>query len=94
VAIPHPRSPLEDAYEKAAITTFFLTEPVDYGAVDDRPVFVMFLILSPDVKTHLHLLSRLAFCLRNDAFVTFLKSKPDPGKLLEKVEEFENHLEN
>jgi len=93
VAIPHPRTPLANAFETAAITTCFLKEPVDFGAVDDRPVFVMFLILSPDVKIHLNLLSRLAYCLRNDAFVSFLKSTPDAKQVLEKIAEFEIQLD-
>jgi len=94
VAIPHPRSPIADALETAAIATCFLKKPVDFGAIDDRPVFVMFLILSPDVKIHLHLLSRLAFCLRNDAFVSFLKNTPEPAQVLEKIAEFEAQLDH
>lgn len=93
VAIPHPRSPVADALEMPVIATCFLKKPVDFDAVDDRPVFVMFIILSPDVKIHLHLLSRLAYCLRNDAFVDFLKSTPEPTQVIEKITEFENQLD-
>ena len=94
VAIPHPRSPIDGAFETAAITTCFLQNPIDFDAIDDQPVFAMFLILSPDVKIHLHLLSRLAFCLRNDAFVTFLKNTPEPQHVLEKISEFEAQLDH
>jgi PTS system nitrogen regulatory IIA component len=93
VAIPHPRKPLAGVIDRAAITTCFLKDPVDFGAIDDRPVFVMFLILCPDVKIHLQMLSRLAFCLRNDAFVAFLKSTPEQEQLLEKVAECEAQLD-
>ena len=93
VAIPHPRTPLTEALETPAIVTCFLKKPIGFGAIDDRPVFAMFLILCPDVKIHLHLLSRLAYCLRSDAFVAFLEKAPEPEKLQAKIAEFEAQLD-
>lgn len=93
VAIPHPRTPIMDETDSARITTCFLEHPVDFGAVDDRPVFVLFLLMSPTVKMHLHLLSRLAFCVRNDEFVNFLRRLPDPEDLFLKIADFEKALE-
>ena len=93
VATPHPRTPISEAIDKAAITTCFLKKPVEFGAVDDRPVFVMFLILSPNVKVHLHLLSQLAYCLRSDPFADFLKAQPESKELFAKIAEFEAQLE-
>jgi len=77
IAVPHPRTPLSEGIEQSAIVTCFLEKPVDFRAVDDRPVFVMFILLSTSTKTHLHLLSRLSFCLRDKAFVAFLKTSPN-----------------
>lgn len=93
VAIPHPRSPLSHRFSKPSITTCFLEQPVDFGAVDDRNVFVLFILLSPHVKIHLHLLSRIAFFLRDDRFIAFLESHPGEEALLERIEEFEKHLD-
>lgn len=89
IAIPHPRTPLDESMEEPVIVTCFLKNPVDYRAVDSFPVFVLFILLSPSIKTHLHLLSRLAFCVRDASFVEFLKRVPDQEKLLEKVENLE-----
>ncbi len=94
VAIPHPRQPLAGCPESPVIATCFLKKPVDFKAVDDRPVFVMFILLSPTVKQHLHLLSRLSYCLRDAAFIDFLKTGPDLPSLLEKVSGFETRLES
>lgn len=93
VAIPHPRSPLPHRFSKPSMTTCFLKEPVDFGAVDDTKVFVLFILLSPTVKIHLHLLSRMAFCLRDDRFIAFLESRPGEEALFERIEAFENHLD-
>ena len=92
IAIPHPRTPLDETMEEPVIITCFLEHPVDFRAVDGLPVFVMFILLSQSVKVHLHLLSRLAFCVRDASFVDFLKQVPDHEKLLEKVENLENVL--
>jgi len=91
VALPHPRTPM-DACVTPSITTFFLKRPMDFSAVDDLPVRVLFLILSPDVGVHLQLLSKISFCVREPAFLRFLESAPSEAALLEKVAEFESRL--
>jgi PTS system nitrogen regulatory IIA component len=50
------------------ITLCFLEKPVDFAAMDGKPVNTLFTIVSPTVRTHLHLLSTLAFALREDGF--------------------------
>lgn len=93
VAIPHPRTPLSNAVENPLITTCFLEKPVNFGAVDDKPVFVLFILLSQSVKVHLHLLSRLAFCMRDDAFVESLRQCPASDVLFAKIADFEEKLD-
>lgn len=92
VAIPHPPDPLQDTLSNALISTCFLEKPIDFNAVDGKPVFVMFILLSPSTKTHLHLLSRLSFCIRDDAFVEFLKTSPDSAAFFLNIADFENRL--
>ena len=94
VAIPHPRTPILHTMTHPVITTCFLKTPIDYQAVDDRPVFVLFLLLSTSVKTHLNLLSRLAFCMRDEEFYQFLKSAPKESDLLERVAVFERRMDS
>ncbi|MDJ0784089.1 MAG: PTS sugar transporter subunit IIA [Desulfosarcinaceae bacterium] len=93
VAIPHPRIPLEKAVPCPTICTFFLKHAAPYQAIDDKPVFILFLLLSPSTSAHLHCLSRLAFCVRDDAFVSFLRSRPAPETLLARVAAFEEQLD-
>ena len=92
VAIPHPHNPLKDMISEALISTCFLENPVDFHAIDGKPVFVMFILSSPSTKTHLHLLSRLSFCIREDTFVEFLKTTPDSTAFFSYISEFENRL--
>ncbi len=92
VAIPHPREPLTDLISNALIATCFLETPIDFHAIDGRPVFVMFILLSPSTKTHLHLLSRLSYCIRENSFVEFLKTIPDSTRFFSKITDFENRF--
>lgn len=93
VAIPHPHDPVSDVLTNSVISTCFMEKPIDFNAVDGRPVFVMFILLSPSTKTHLHLLSRLSFCIRDNAFVKFLKTFPDSSAYFSKIADFEKRLD-
>ena len=68
IAIPHVRNPVILQVPKALITLCLLAEPIEFGAVDGKPVHSFFSMISPTVKTHLHLLSRLAFALSHAGF--------------------------
>lgn len=65
IAIPHPRSPGLLNLTRATVTLCFLEQPVDFKALDGRPVGVLLLILAPYLRAHLHLLSRLGFVLQD-----------------------------
>ncbi|MCD6261980.1 MAG: PTS sugar transporter subunit IIA [Deltaproteobacteria bacterium] len=92
IAVPHPRYPIEDIPAGGMITTCFLEKEIDFHAIDNQPVFVLFIILSPDTKTHLRILSRLSFCLKDNGFIQFLRQQPSPEALFEKVHNIEQKI--
>ena len=65
IAIPHVRNPIVLHVSKPTITLAFLSRPVDFGALDGKPVHVLFSIISPTNRSHLQLLSRLSFALHD-----------------------------
>ena len=93
VAVPHPRNPMGGKIQEPMIVTGFLKEPMEFDAIDDLPVFVIFLLLSPTVEVHLGLLSRLSYCLRNDGFIKSLETSRDKESLYGQVEVMEKSLE-
>jgi PTS system nitrogen regulatory IIA component len=93
VAIPHPRTPLSEMQDNAAIITCFLDKSVDFEAIDNKPVFILFILLSVSVKTHLHLLSRISFCVRNQPFIDFLKTTPVPDAFYARIADYEKELD-
>ena len=85
IAVPHPREPESLAIASASISACYLKQPVDFKALDGKPVTLLFVLLSPTVRTHLQLLSRLSYGLRNRSFVNFLHRTPEPDDLLKEV---------
>ena len=65
IAIPHPRTPLVLDLHEAVVVVAFLARPVDFGAIDGKPVRALFLLLSPTVQSHLQILAKLSFALHD-----------------------------
>lgn len=65
IAVPHPRNPMVLPGCDSLVALCFLEKPVDFGAIDARPVHCLFILLCATVRVHLHLLSRLAFILQD-----------------------------
>ncbi len=75
IAIPHPRSPGLLNIVRPTVTLYFLEQPVDFYALDGQPVEILLLIISPSLRAHLHLLSRVAFVLKDPAFREVLRAE-------------------
>jgi PTS system nitrogen regulatory IIA component len=93
VAIPHPRTPLGEIDIPASISVCFLKTPIDYKALDHQPVFVLFVMVCPSPKVHLQLLARLSYCLREEAFVDFLRGIPNQDVFYEKIKAFDSRFD-
>jgi PTS system nitrogen regulatory IIA component len=68
IAIPHARGSLVGYVSYPILSLSFLETPIDYGALDGKPVYALFMLISPNVRTHLRILARLSFCLRTPEF--------------------------
>jgi PTS system nitrogen regulatory IIA component len=68
IALPHVRNPIVLNVSQPMIAVCFLAQPIDFGALDGRPVHVLFSLISPTMRTHLQLLARLSFALHDAAF--------------------------
>lgn len=81
IAIPHAR-----VKGLAELLGFFvrLATPVDYDALDDAPVDLVFLLLAPDEANtaQLKALARIARLLRDPATTAALRREPETGRVL------------
>lgn len=82
IAIPHVRNPIVLHVPQPTVTLCFLDAPLDFGALDNQPVHTLFTLISPTVKAHLHLLSRLAFALRNPDFKALIVKQASREEIL------------
>ena len=92
IAIPHVRNPILLHVASPAITLCFLQSPIDFKAVDGRPVDILFTLISPTARTHLHLLAKLAYALRDGRFKAVLRQQATPAEILGTVRSIEDEL--
>lgn len=82
IALPHPRHPLVFHVPEPAVTLCFLEHPVDFGALDGKPVHALFLLLSASVRAHLRLLGLLSFALRQAGFLRAVRKQAGRNVIL------------
>ena len=93
IAIPHVRNPILLHVRRPLVTLGFLEAPVDFKALDGWPVHTLFAVVSPTVRAHLHLLSRLAFALRDPAFRTLVLLRAAGAEIADEARRVERELE-
>lgn len=94
IAIPHVRNPLVLNVHEPMITLCFLEKPINFFSLDGQPVFCLFTIVAPTVRTHLYLLSRLAFALRNPEFKNAVIHQYSRDIIMETVRRVESCFPN
>jgi PTS system nitrogen regulatory IIA component len=89
IAIPHVRSPIVSSGDAASITLCFLEKPLDFQAVDGKPVHTLFLICSPTIAGHLRLLAKLSLALLDPGFKAALSKRGASEEILAEARRIE-----
>ena len=89
IAIPHVRNPIVLHLSRPMVTLCFLERAIDFGAIDGQPVTTLFTLISPTVRAHLHLLSRLGFALRDPDFKNAVVHQAAREQILESLQRVE-----
>lgn len=92
LAIPHVRNPIVLHIPRPMITLCFLETPIDFAAIDGRPVHTLFTLISPTVRAHLSLLSRLAWGLREGPFKQAIARQGSRQELLDAAAAVESEI--
>ncbi|MCY2929494.1 MAG: PTS sugar transporter subunit IIA [Planctomycetota bacterium] len=82
IAIPHVRNPIVLHVTTPLIALCFLDHPIPFDAIDGQPVTTLFALISPTVRAHLHMLSRLNFVLLDREFRGALKRQASRDELM------------
>lgn len=92
IAIPHTRDFLLNSHFDM-VTVVFPKEPLEYGALDGKPVHTLFFLFASDDKRHLHLLAKLAHLSSQPDTLALLKSRPSKEELLEYIKSWESSIQ-
>ncbi len=82
IAIPHSRIPILKDNDEQRISICYLKEPVDMGAADKRKVFVMLVVLTSNMQTHMKVISKIAELLKNSEIRKALEAHVELEDLL------------
>jgi PTS system nitrogen regulatory IIA component len=86
IAIPHVRNPIVLHIARPFVTLGLLEHPIDFAAVDGKPVHAMFMVVSPLVPTHLRILAQLGFVLRDSQLRDLLRNRAPAAEILDRLE--------
>lgn len=86
IAIPHVRNPIVLHIARPFVTLGLLTHPIDFAAMDGKPVHSLFMVVSPIVPTHLRILAQLGFVLRDETLRELLRSRAPAQDILDRLE--------
>jgi len=86
VAVPHVR---HDAVKNVAAAVARSSRGIDFGSLDQQPVFLFFMVLSPDGKPqeYLKAMEKIFRQLQKDTFRKFLRQAETVEDILELIRE-------
>ncbi len=93
IAIPHVRAPAILSVPRAALSLCFLECPVEFGAIDRKPVHTVFSMVTLTTRSHLQLLARLSSGLADSRFRGAVLERAPREQLLSAAAEVDQRLE-
>jgi nitrogen PTS system EIIA component len=92
IALPHVRNPIVLHVDRPLVTLAFLEHPVDFGALDGKPVHVLFSLICPTTRSHLQMLARLSYALHDSQFRAAVLRQGSREEVLQEARRFETTL--
>jgi len=89
IAIPHVRNPILLHVDQPQVSAFLLRTPVDFDAIDQRPVHTIFLVISSTVPGHLRILAQLGYLLRDADLRERFRRQAPTDAILARIRELE-----
>jgi len=92
IAIPHVRNPVILHVQEPSVMLCFLDNPIEFHAVDGKPVHTLFTFVSPIIQTHLHLLARLSFVLGHFECKEVLRQRAPAEDIMNVISKIESTI--
>ncbi len=82
IAIPHVNTPVVVSVDHPVVSLCLLARPIDFGAIDKKPIDTVFTLAVPNHRAHLALLARLSAVLHDRDFRRALKERAPAETIL------------
>lgn len=90
IAIPHVRNPILLHVERPFVSLFLLERPVDFDAIDGKPVHALFVVVAPSVPVHLRVLAQLGHVLHDPELRALLAGRAGADRILGRIRQIES----
>ena len=88
------RNPIIFHVSKPILALCFLEQPIDFDALDGKPVDTVFAIVTHTVRSHLHLLSRLSYALHQPDIRRIINGSSSRQAILDTLAGYEAALKS
>ena len=92
IALPHARNALVGLVDHSLLVFGRHRSGIPYGAIDEVPARLFFLLIAPTVTQHLAILARLSRALREPKLRQGLLAADKPQKIVELIRQAEEKL--
>ena len=92
IAVPHSRNALVGLVDQPTLVFGRHAKGIPYGAIDNVPARLFFLLVAPTVTQHLAILARLSRLLRDPKLRQSLLTADEPEKVLSLIRDAEAKL--
>lgn len=91
IALPHAKDFLIDAHYDIVVP-MFLSKSIDFGALDGKPVNVLFFLFASHDKRHLNLVNKIVHLGMSLTARSFLQRHPEKSQLLAYIKDWESQI--
>lgn len=92
IALPHARNPIVLRVAQPAVAICYLARPVEFDALDGKPVHTLVTLVCPSTRAHLHLLALAAAALHDPGVLASVSERAGADPLVREVARFEAEL--
>lgn len=93
IALPHVRNPIVLHVPRPMVTLCFLEQPIEFGALDGKPVHVLFSLICPTMRCHLQMMARLSHALHDAQFKHVVLRHAHRDEILREARRIEEALQ-
>jgi PTS system nitrogen regulatory IIA component len=94
IAIPHPRNPIVTNPVNSNVSICYLHNPIDFEALDNKPVHTLFILLTATPKMHLNVLSKISYLCQDKNLLELLSSKSKKEIVMNFIKQKESDMLN